>query len=101
MPTNPKTPGPIVQELKNEFLVAELARFRSPPQPDPRTGGQAFIAAGGTVGAIRRAQALLDHTLEALKQSAHNPHGDDDEALAGEMLQQMRKRRGRWDGWIT
>ena len=43
----------------------------------------------------REAQAWLAEALAAIKLAPDNPHGDDDEAIAGAILQGMKERQKR------
>lgn len=45
--------------------------------------------------AAREAQAWVDEAIAAVKAAPNNPYGDDDEAIAGEILRQIDCRRGK------
>ena len=48
---------------------------------------------GDIAGAAREAQAWVRQAIDAVKAAPANPYGDDDEAIAGEILRQIEERQ--------
>lgn len=56
------------------------------------------IISGKTVGLAKEATVWVQAAIAAVKQASDNPYGDDDEAIAGEILRKIEKQEGlrRW-----
>lgn len=67
----------------------------------PRNGGFqdgiAFLTNPAAITqAARDATEWVNDAVSAVKQSPNNPFGDDDEAIAGEVLRQIEEKRRPW-----
>ena len=85
-----KPQGPNVKKL----IVHKMSLLMVPP-----AGGLAETVAlmakpGGIGGAAKEATVWVEQAIAAAKAAPGNPYGDDDEAIAGEILRQAWKKQG-------
>jgi hypothetical protein len=85
--------GPDVRKL----IASKAALLMIPPgtQNGLATAIGAFTKPGNVVAVTRQATEWVQTAIRAVKEAPDNPYGDDDEAIAGEILRQVSSRRGR------
>jgi hypothetical protein len=81
--------GPNVRKLHAEML----ARVAIPNGGGLADGLALFTTPGRFQEVARQAMEQVETALEAMKSAPDNPYGDDDEVIAGAMLQAIEERR--------
>lgn len=87
---NHKPIGANVRRLMIEFSSTLAVRSGS---GTPMQNALNILAKpGGIAGNMREALRQTELALEAMKAAPDNPYGNDDEAIAGEILEELAKR---------
>jgi hypothetical protein len=82
--------GPNVKKL----IVRKMALLIVPRGSNTGLGDVVDVLKGGRLGDVaREATDWVEAALRAVKSASGNPYGDDDEAIAGEILRGIDKKR--------
>ena len=84
--------GPNVQKLLMRFIAREAV----PPGGGLAAGAKFFLDEDYRRKAMERARENMQTAFEAVRAAPDNPHGDDEEAIAGAILSMLaEKEHGR------
>ncbi len=82
--------GPNVRKL----IVTKMSLIMVPPGSGTiYTALEAMVKPGNIGDVARQATEWVEAAIAAVKMAHGNPYGDDDEAIAGEILRQVEKRK--------
>lgn len=85
--------GPNVKKL----IIRKMSLLMVPASTPKGKGMEMAVNAlrkPGNIGATaREATAWVEAALEAVRSAPDNPYGDDDEAIAGEILRQIEEKK--------
>jgi hypothetical protein len=88
-----KAHGPNVRKLIVRKMAALIAPVGMPPR-EARAAMEGAMGGAADVGSVaREATAWVEARLAEAKALPDNPHGDDDEAIAGAILGEVERRR--------
>lgn len=83
--------GPNVKRL----IVHKLVMLMIPPgSKDPLADGVTALTKLGDSGMAKQATEWVEQAISAVKTAPDNPYGDDDEAIAGEIMRRVDERKG-------
>lgn len=80
--------------------VQKLITYRTSQQAIPAGGGLPdavkFLSSASTIAdGVRAATEWVEAAIALVKTSPDNPYGDDDEAIAGEILRQIEEKKAK------
>ena len=79
--------GPNVKRLMIKKVSHDMV-----PDGGGFADGLSALTDGGMGRRVQDATLWVQKAIKAVKQTPDNPHGDDDEAIAGEILRQIAKK---------
>lgn len=90
------TPERNMQGPNVKRLIAHKMALLLVPKGGGLTGAIQELVTPGNIGKrAQEATAWVTEAIAAVKDAPNNPYGDDDEAIAGEILRLIDERRGR------
>jgi hypothetical protein len=81
--------GPNVRKL----VAAKMARDAVPPGGGVGNAIRFLTTPGAVTDGARKAQEWVKAAIAAVKAAPDNPYGDDDEAIAAEVLRQIERKK--------
>jgi hypothetical protein len=85
--------GPNVKKLISQRMATIIIPPGTPNGQGLPLGVQALTNQNRLVEVARQATADIEQSIAAIKAAPDNPWGDDDEAIAGEILRQLEERK--------
>lgn len=86
-----KKQGPNVKKL----IAHRMSTIMIPPGGGFKDGVKALLDIDGLKKVGKEASAWVEEAIALVKQAPDNPYGDDDEAIAGEILRQVELKNAR------
>lgn len=80
--------GPNVKRL----IVRRMSQLMVPAGAALAAGIRELTTPGNIAKRCREATAWVEEAIDVVKTAPDNPYGNDDEAIAGEILKQIEKR---------